>query len=209
MASFIVFEGGEGSGKSTQARILLGRLNRAGCPARLTYEPGGTRLGKKIRSILLNSTGDLTSLTELLLFAASRSQLTSEVIQPSLHSGTTVICDRFSDSTIAYQGYAQSIDLHLINTLNRLATQGLRPDLVILMDAAPEIGVKRRPGRLQDRFEQEKIEFHQKVREGYLTLAKADPGRWLVVDATMTRKRIADLIFDEVRARLGITGTVK
>jgi len=135
---FIVFEGGEGSGKSTQAGLLFRRLKQAGVEAELTYEPGGTQLGKKIRPALLRNHQRLSPVAELLLFAASRAQLVSEVILPSLTAGKTVVCDRFTDSTLAYQGYGQGIDLKTIDKINRLATQGVKPDLTILLDMDPK-----------------------------------------------------------------------
>ncbi len=209
MGLFIVFEGGEGSGKSTQAALLWRRLKKAGVNAELTYEPGGTQLGKKIRPALLGNHQRLSPMAELFLFAASRAQLVSEVIRPSLSAGKIVICDRFTDSTVAYQGYGQGIDVKTIDKINRLATLGLKPDLTILLDMSPEIGLRRRPNRSLDRFEREELEFHRCVREGYQSLAAKHPRRWLVIDATLPKAQIARIIWAKVSPKLGIGATRK
>ncbi len=195
MSLFITFEGGEGCGKSTQARALARRLLEMGIPAILTHEPGGTPLGNDLRR-WLKGEGEIDPLTELLLFNASRAHLVSQVIRPALDGGSIVICDRFYHSTIAYQGYGRGLDLDLIETLNDIATQGLRPDLIVLLDIAAEEGLKRK--KLRDRFEREEIAFHQRVRQGYLEMAKKDPGRWLVVDGSLPRKEVGRLVWERV-----------
>jgi len=195
LSLFITFEGGEGSGKSTQARALQRRLLKLGIPALLTHEPGGTPLGNDLRR-WLKGEGEIDPLTELLLFNASRAHLVSEVIRPALDGGSIVICDRFAHSTIAYQGYGRGLDLALIETVNNIATQGLRPDLIVLLDIAAEQGLKRK--NLRDRFEREEIAFHQRVRQGYLEMAKKDPQRWLVIDGSLPRKEVERLIWERV-----------
>ena len=195
MSLFITFEGGEGSGKSTQARALYRRLLKLGIPAILTHEPGGTPLGKDMRR-WLKFKGELDPETELLLFNASRAQLVSQVIRPALKSGTIVICDRFYHSTIAYQGYGRDLDFDLIEAANNIATQGLCPDLTVLLDIPVEQGLARK--RLRDRFEREELAFHQRVRQGYLEMAKQEPERWLVIDGSLPKKEIARLIWQRV-----------
>ncbi len=207
MALFITFEGGEGCGKSTQARALYNRLSELAFPALLTHEPGGTTLGKKLRRWLKWAEGsDISPLTELLLFNASRAQLIDEIIKPNLEKGKTVICDRYADSTIAYQSYGRGLDLEMVTTVNNTATRGLKPDLTILLDIPAEQGLARKKNRSQDRFEQEDIAFHQRVREGYLKLAANDPQHWLVIDATQSRKKVGEIIWQRVSQLLSRQG---
>jgi dTMP kinase len=197
-ALFITFEGGEGSGKSVQAKELLRRLSKLGVPALLTHEPGGTSLGEQIAAWLKKSRNiEISPLTELMLFNASRAQLVTEVIKPNLKSGKVVICDRFDDSTTAYQGYGRGLDMAMVKATNKAATQRLKPDLTILMDMPVDKGLARKKGG-KDRFEQETLAFHQKVREGYLKLASEEPERWLVVNGTQSREKIADTIWQRV-----------
>ena len=198
---FITFEGGEGCGKSTQAKALYRRLSRSGVPTVLTHEPGGTPLGKELRKWLKWREGT-TPLTELLLFATSRTQLVSKVIRPSLEQGAVVICDRYADSTLAYQGYSRGMDLNIIQQVNQLATQGILPDLVILLDIPAEVGLARKGKAKPDHFEKEEIPFHQRVRQGYLEMAKKDPERWLVVDAFLPTKEVKGIIWENVKELL-------
>ena len=193
---FIVFEGGEGSGKSTQAKALEKQLRKLGYPVMHTHEPGGTLLGDKLRRWLKWGRG-LTIKTELLLFLASRSQLVSRVIRPALEEGYIVICDRFEPSTFAYQGYGRGMDLGLLATLNGLVTDGLKPDLILLLDLQAEEGLARKKIKL-DCFEREEVAFHHKVREGYLQMAAAEPERWMVVDATLPEHAVRDIIWKRV-----------
>lgn len=170
MSLFITFEGGEGCGKSVQARALYERLSQSAIPAVLTHEPGGTPLNKKIRRLLKEADNiSISPLAELLLFNAARTQLIDEVIRPELEKGKVVICDRYADSTTAYQSYGRGLDSETVAAINNTATGGLKPDLTILLDISAEEGLARKQRR--DRFEQEDIAFHQKVREGYLKLA--------------------------------------
>lgn len=189
---FITFEGIEGCGKSTQARRLARRLRSGGIPTVLTMEPGGTAIGATIRHILLSSENcHLSSLAELLLYAADRSQHVSEVIHPALEAGKWVISDRFMDATVVYQGYARGQDMPFIHLLNEKVTGGLRPGRTFLLDCPVETGLARATKREkesehqgQDRFEQEKRSFHEAVRQGYLTLASEEPDRFVVMDGT-------------------------
>lgn len=191
---FIVLEGGEGSGKSTQARLLADELG-----AVVTREPGGTALGELLREILLDRrAGRVVASAELLLMLAARAQHVSELILPTLDQGRDVVCDRFSPSTLAYQGFGRGLDLSAIRAADELARSGLEPDVVVLLDLAPEIATTRRT-RALDRIEGEDFEFFARVRDGYRTLAQSDPRRYVVVDADGS---IAE-VRDRVRAALG------
>ena len=199
MSLFITFEGGEGSGKSTQARLLYRRLIRLALPAILTHEPGVTSLGKKItRWLKWHRDLELSPLAELLLFNASRAQLIAEVIRPALRSGQIVICDRFSDSTVAYQGYGRGIDISEVEKANNVATSGLKPDLTFFLDMPVEPAFLRIKNN-KDRFEMESLDFHERVRRGYQSLAKAEPDRWCLIEATLTKDKIAGIIWEKVR----------
>ncbi|MFH1662737.1 MAG: dTMP kinase [Chloroflexota bacterium] len=199
MSLFITFEGGEGCGKSVQAKALYERSCQKGIPAILTYEPGGTPLGDEICRILKwNENLDITPLTELLLFNASRNQLVHTVIKPNLEEGKVVICDRFTDSTTVYQGYGRGLDMEAVRTINNTATQGLLPSLTILLDLPAEEGLSRKEQDQYDRFEKEAVAFHDKVRRGYLELAREKPERWLVIDAKQNKNKIADIIWRRV-----------
>ena len=202
MSLFITFEGGEGSGKSTQARLLLKRLEHENVPAVLTHEPGGTGLGGEIRKLLKRRHGSAISpWAELFLFAASRVQLVAELIRPALEDGYAVICDRFIHSTVAYQAHGRGLDLATVETINKLAIGDLRPDLTILLDLPPEQGLERRR-RLRDRFEMEELSFHRRVRDGYRAMAAFDPDRWLVIDASLGTTEVADMIWHRVSSLL-------
>ena len=200
---FITFEGGEGCGKSTQARLLFNNLEHCGIPSVLTHEPGGTPLGNRIRGILkVKRDFDISPQAELFLFAACRAQLIREVILPALDAGRNVICDRFSASTIAYQGYGRGLGQDLIESINRAATGGLEPDLIFLLDIQSETGLGRKHNTGDDRFEAEHIAFHRRVRVGYLELARRDPGRWIVIEARQPVEKLAKAILDHVLAIL-------
>jgi dTMP kinase len=199
MSLFITFEGGEGCGKSTQSKILYRRLKKLAKPALLIHEPGITALGKKVTRLLKWSQDiNISPLAELLLFNVSRTQLVTEVIKPNLKKGMVVICDRYADSTMAYQGYGRGLDLATVKAANNIGTQGLSPDLTILLDMPVEIGLERNKDKKSDRFEAENLSFHRRVREGYLRLAKAEPKRWLVIDATKSKDEIARTIWQRV-----------
>ena len=199
MSLFITFEGGEGSGKSVQARALCRRLSRLAIPAILTHEPGVTSLGRKIAHWLKwGKDIGISPPAELMLFNASRAQLVNEVILPNLQSGKVIICDRYADSTIAYQSYGRGLDLTMVKAVNEAAVQGVKPDLTILLDMPVETGLARKKDKKPDRFEQENITFHRRVRQGYLELARAESDRWLVIDAAKSREAIAEIIWQKV-----------
>ncbi len=203
MALFITFEGGEGSGKSVQARALYRRLYQMAVPVILTHEPGVTALGRKIaRWLKWGKDLGISPLAELMLFNASRAQLVDEIIKPNLQSGKAVICDRYADSTTAYQSHGRRLNVDMVKAVNEAAVQEVRPDLTVLLDLPVEAGLARKEDRKQDRFEQEDIAFHRRVRRGYLALAEAEPDRWLVVDAEKSKEEIAGIIWDRVRKLL-------
>ena len=202
MGLFITFEGGEGCGKSTQAKVLWNKFRQQNIPVVLTHEPGGTPLGNELRRLLKREKTDSISVqAELLLFAASRAQLGSEVILPALKEGKVVICDRFSHSTSAYQGYGRGLDLDLIEMINNWATQNLKPDITILLDTPPEKGLARKR-ILKDRFELEQMSFHRRVRQGYLEMAASEPERWLVIDAMLPKRKVSTIIWEKVSGLL-------
>jgi dTMP kinase len=190
----ITFEGIEGCGKSTQAERLGKALERMGVAHVMTLEPGGTAIGRKMRRVLLDSRNkSLTPLAELMLYAADRAQHVEEIIKPALRAGKWVICDRFSDATVVYQGVARGQDGKLIRLLNNVVTEGIRPQLTFLLDCPVEKGLRRALGRNmkgQERFEREALSFHKKVRNGYLDLARKDKKRFVILDATASRKEI-------------------
>jgi dTMP kinase len=189
----------EGCGKSTQSRRLYRRLVRLAVPALLTHEPGVTGLGKRITR-LLKWSGEMKILpmAELLLFNASRAQLIKEVIRPALEDSKVVICDRYADSTTAYQGYGRGLDLAVIRSVNETSTGGLKPDLTILLDMPGEAGLTRKSDEKLDRFHKETAAFHRRVREGYLEMAQEEPERWLVIDAGQDKEKIAGEIWRRV-----------
>ena len=198
MACFIVFEGGDGSGKSTQARSLLRRLRRRGVKVLRTHEPGGTPLGQSLRR-LLKSGDSMTPMSELLLFEAARAQLVWQVIKPHLEEGGVVIADRFTSSTMAYQGYGRGLDRELIERLNREATGGLEPDLTVLLDVPVETALARKGGGNADTFDDAPVDFHRKIRRGYSALAAADPEGWLVLDGQRPPEELSREIWDKVQ----------
>jgi dTMP kinase len=199
MSLFITFEGGEGGGKSVQAKALYRKLAKMAISVLLTHEPGGTPFGRRISHWLKWAKDtNISPLTELMLFNASRAQLVNDVIQSALKSGQVVISDRYADSTIVYQGYGRGLDLAMVKAVNKAATQGLTPDLTVLLDAPVETCFARKGTSKRDRFEQEAIAFHRRVREGYLKLALEEPRRWLVVDASQPKAKIAEIIWQRV-----------
>ncbi|MFZ6017052.1 MAG: dTMP kinase [Nitrospirota bacterium] len=202
---FISFEGIEGTGKSTQAKLLYEYLRGKGFDVVLTGEPGGTTIGLKIREMLLSiENKKISPVTELLLYNASRAQHIKEVILPAINRGHIVVTDRFSDSTVAYQGYGRGIDLNLIDPLDRIATKGLRPGITILLDLDVEVGLKRNRGiNKTDRLELEDIEFHKKVRKGYLEIATKEPGRIKLIDASTgieeIHRKVVEIVEDFIK----------
>ena len=198
MGLFITFEGGEGCGKSTHSRLLLKKLEQRNIPAVLTHEPGGTALGDELRRALKKRRGSFISpQAELFIVAASRAQLVAALIRPALQEGKVVICDRFTHSTMVYQGYGRGLDFTAIQMVNNMATRYLNPDLIILLDISPEQGLARKQS-LKDRFELEDLSFHRRVREGYVKMATAEPARWLVIDASLPKGKVAEIIWNRV-----------
>lgn len=204
---FITFEGGEGCGKSTQIAALKKRLEAAGHPVVQTREPGGTVLGEAIRHLLQHDDAGegMSPEAELLLFAASRAQHVRELIAPAIAANKVVLCDRFLDSTTVYQGIARAIDAQQVDVINQFAVGSTQPDLTILIDLPPEIGLARVHARSDgqlDRMEQEAIEFFQAVRQGYLDQAAAEPDRFVVLDGSHSIETMSDEIWKVVRHRL-------
>ncbi len=203
MSIFITFEGGEGSGKSYQTGVLCRALARRGIDAVRVREPGGTPLGERISRLLKWARGtDISAMSELLLFNAARAQLVADVIRPALAAGRVVVCDRYADSTVAYQQYGRGLDAALVSQLNGSAMQGVTPDLTLLLDTPPETGMARTESRRRDRFEGEALEFHRRVHAGYLKLAAREPNRWRVIDGSLPKRRVSDIIWDCVSERL-------
>lgn len=194
---FITFEGIDLCGKTTQAKLLVAHLKDKGFDVLLTREPGGPGISEKIRQILLNPENHaMTSMAELLLYEASRAQHTEELIRPALSDGKLVICDRFGDASFAYQGHGRRLGGELVRRLNDLATGGLSPDLTIVLDLPPEEAARRAEGKdwQADRLEGEKIDFHRRVREGYLRLAEEEPERVRIIDGRGSVEEIQDRI---------------
>lgn len=204
---FITLEGIEGSGKSTQIPRIKGHLQRLGHTCLVTKEPGGTTVGEQIRAILLDpANNSLDSMAELLLYEADRAQHVNRVIRPAMEAGKTVICDRFSDSTVAYQGAARGISPDFIEKINTFVFGSLKPDITFLLDLPPEVGLSRAWQQInsglrrhgESRFEQERIRFHEKVRQGYLALAEKEPGRIRVIDALGSQEAVSEAIEEEL-----------
>lgn len=194
---FITFEGSEGCGKSTQSRLLCGYLRRKGRRVVYLREPGGTQISEKIRRILLDPKSKITPICEMLLYMASRAQVVREVIKPAIDEGKIIICDRFLDSTLAYQGFGLRIDMETIRRTGRLAAAGLKPDLTILLDLPVEKGLRHRKSK-KDRIERRSLAYHNRVRQGYLALAKDEPGRVRIIriekDKSATQDKIRNLV---------------
>ncbi len=200
---FITFEGIEGSGKTSQVRSTMEFFRDKGHDCVITREPGGTRIGEKIRAILLDPLSkDMDPLTEFLLYTADRAQHIRECVLPLLAAGKTVLCDRYFDATLAYQGYARGIDIRLIEKIHCLLFENLKPDLTILLDLPAEIGLSRAWKQInkgtrnneETRFEEETLSFHEKVRSGYLAIARLEPERFRIIDASEKEKDVRDKI---------------
>jgi len=204
---FITFEGPEGGGKSTQIHRLAAALADRGYSVWTTREPGGTRLGELIRPLLLGAQqAPMSAWSEALLFTAARAQHVDEVIRPRVERGELVLCDRYSDSTLAYQGYGRGLDLETLRRLQAQATGGLRPNLTILLNLPVETGLSRIPPLSQDRLDREAQGFHRRVRAGYQQLAAAEPERWREVDASADQSEVATRIFQLVVEALTAAG---
>ena len=196
---FISFEGIEGSGKTTQIQGVYEHLRQKGIDVIVTREPGGSNIGRQIRSILLDSKNKgLNPLSELLLYMADRAQHLDEIVKPGLSSGKIILCDRYYDATVAYQGYARGLDIDLITQLHGIAFAGYKPDLTFLLDLPPETGLRRAWRQIENgqrtgtetRFEEEALSFHGRVREGYLALARLEPQRFKIIDASGPQEHV-------------------
>jgi len=208
---FITFEGIEGSGKTTQIRAIAKALAQDGIPCRMTREPGGTDIGARIRAILLHPDNkDLVHKAELLMYMADRVQHVETVVRPALNRGETVLCDRYLDATLAYQGYGRGLNVDLLCGLHRLLLNDFKPDLTFLLDLSPEIGLSRAWRRIdaageeaeQTRFEEEALGFHERVRAGYLDLARREPDRFRIVDAAQGPARVQEAILEIINGIL-------
>ena len=208
MSRLITFEGPEGSGKSTQIRLLAAALEAQGLRVLATREPGGTKIGDAVRASLLDANNtQMSPRTEALLFNAARAQLVDEVIRPALAAGRLVLCDRYADSTLAYQGYGHGQPLEPLRLLGRYATDELTPDITFYLDIDPIEGLRRKQtGAAEEwnRMEQQKLAFHQAVREGYLALAHADPRRWQVIDASQEVSAVHHDILERIETLMPI-----
>ena len=213
MIRFITFEGGDGTGKTTQIKALESHLRDKGRSCVSTREPGGTSLGKLIRQVLLEvGNQPIASPTELFLYLADRAQHVQEVILPAIDEGKIVLCDRYTDSTLAYQGYGRGIDLDLLRQLNEFANRGVKPDLTLLLDCPVDLGLSRTAQRQsntdsargrEDRFEREKVEFHEKVRAGFLAMARAEPERFRIIDASRSVEQVSREIQNVIDREMG------
>ncbi|MBC7232057.1 MAG: dTMP kinase [Chloroflexi bacterium] len=206
---FITFEGPDGSGKTTQIQALHAYLARAGYRVLLVREPGGTEIGDQIRAILHDIKNvHMLPHAEALLYSASRAQLVGQIIRPALEAGSIVLCDRYAESTLAYQGYGHGLDMELLKAITLFATGGLRSDLIIYLDIDVEEGLRRRRGSFQtgagewNRMDQKELDFHRRVRAGYLAMATAEPERWFIVDATRSIAAIQNSIRERVKQLL-------
>jgi dTMP kinase len=205
---FVTFEGGEGSGKSTQLALLAARLRARGIEPLVTREPGGTPLAEGIRELLLDPARRPGAMSEALLMEAARADLVAGLVRPALAAGRVVLCDRYDDSTLAYQGAGRGLDPGLLALLNRAATGGLEPDLTLLYDVPPEVGLARRGNAAggTNRLDREPTDFHERVRRCFLGLAAAEPERWTVLDATATPDELERLGWAALEPRLAAAG---
>jgi len=203
--TFITFEGPEGSGKSTQIRLLTERLSGRGLNVLSLREPGGTAIGDQIRDVLHDMKNqEMDPRTELLLYSASRAQIVAQVIKPHLAAGGIVLCDRYADSTMAYQGYGHGLDLTTLQLITEFATAGLKPDLTIYLDIDPERGLARRnaSGEEWNRMDALHLDFHRQVRSGYERLIAAEPERWVTINADQPVELVQQTIYEAVDVRL-------
>ena len=220
MSCFVTFEGPDGSGKTTQIQALYSHLRQDGYPVLLVREPGGTDIGDQIRATLHDPKNiKMLPNTETLLYSASRAQLVGQMIRPALQAGTMVLCDRYAESTLAYQGYGHRLDLELLRAITAFVTGGLKPDLVIYLDMDAERALRRKQAAFRagesewNRMDQKELGFHQRVRAGYLEMAKEDPERWFILDAVRPIAALQDRIREQVKRLLterdvGATGSV-
>lgn len=196
---FVTFEGPDGSGKTTQAKMLVEFLQARGEPVIYTREPGGTEISEQIREVILSTRNkSMRSETEVLLFSAARAQIVDQLIRPALAEGKIVICDRYYDSTLAYQGYGLGLDLDALRAITKFATRGLVPELTFYVDVPAEVGLARRHQGETNRLDQKDVDYHARVRNGYLELAKAEPHRFVVIDGTGSIEQVQE----KIRARM-------
>lgn len=205
--TFVTFEGGEGAGKSTLAKGVYERLRQEGRDALFTREPGGTKFGEEVRGLILHRDGfTIGARAELFLFLASRAQHVEEVIRPALEAGKIVICDRFVDSTIAYQGIARELGVEYVSSLNMMATMGLSPDATFIVDIDPVVGLertlKRSKGEKGDRIEDEGLQFHKMIRQAFLKLAEAAPNRIMVLDGMLSEEKLVEMAMERLKGCL-------
>lgn len=208
MSMFISFEGGEGSGKSTAIKTIVDRLQKRGYDVLLTREPGGTPISEEIREVILNNANtDMDPMTEALLFAAARRQHVVECIKPALKEGKIVLCDRYVDSSLAYQGAARGLGVKKVYDINMYATEGLLPDITIFFDISPEQGLERisehASSREINRLDTEKIQFHESVRKAFKDLARQYPERYVIIDASLSPEAVAEEAYSAIEKRLG------
>jgi len=210
LSLFVTFEGPEGCGKSTQMHLLADYLRARGDDVLVTREPGGTAIGEAVRAILLDPAhADMLPLTEFLLFSAARAQHVGQVIRPHLARGGIVLCDRYADSSLAYQGYGGQLDLEVLRAISQVATGGLLPDLSFYLDVPVEVGLRRKTrgsGDAWNRMEQKELDFHHRVRAGYLALIAQEPERWVRVDATAGVEVVQATIRERVLAHKALRG---
>ena len=196
---FITFEGPDGSGKTTQARMLVDYLQTLGYPVLCTREPGGTDISEQVRQVILSTHNkSMRNETEVLLYSAARAQIVAELIRPALAQGKLVICDRYYDSTLAYQGYGLGVDLNLLRAITQFATGGLVPDLTFYVDVPVELGLARRHRGETNRLDLKNVDYHTRVRNGYLELVKAEPNRFIVIDGSGT----VEAVQEQIRIRM-------
>jgi len=205
--TFVTFEGGEGAGKSTLAKGVYERLRQEGRDVLFTREPGGTKFGEEVRGLILHRDGfTIGARAELFLFLASRAQHVEEVIRPALEAGKIVICDRFIDSTIAYQGIARELGVEYVSSLNMMATMGLSPDATFIVDIDPVVGLertlKRSKGEKGDRIEDEGLQFHKMIRQAFLKLAEAAPNRITVLDGMLSEEKLVEMAIERLKGCL-------
>lgn len=211
MSLFVTFEGPEGCGKTTQIHLLRAWLEEKGRPVYQTREPGGTPIGDRLREVLHDPANtEMQATTEILLYSASRAQLVAEAIRPALARGQIVLCDRYAESTLAYQGYGRQLDRQVLHTITLFATGGLRPDLIVYLDISVEEGLRRkrraheRENAEWNRMDQQTVDFYRRVRRGYLHLAEEEPDRWLILDASQSVEAIQQAIRQVVLSRLSV-----
>ncbi len=203
MSLFVTLEGPDGSGKTTQEKLLTDYLQARGLAVVCTREPGGTEIGEQIRDVIVSATSAaIRDETEVLLFSAARAQIVGQLIRPALAEGKIVLCDRYADSTLAYQGYGLGLDLDALRAITRFATGGLVPDVTFYIDVPVEAGLARKRGGDVNRLDEKDVAYHRRVRDGYLQMAQEEPQRWVVIDGTQAREEVQRQIRERLNAEL-------